>query len=684
MALLALGACAACAGVARSPAVVRRSPPPRSAHSCSPGSLADEGYAAGPGLMPERRAACSASWPRRLSSAAPRPVPARGRGRAGSFMELIADARRAVAGRARGAGPAGLLLALAFCAWVLIARRRRSQQKYEGLRILQVNAKLVLVVVDALKPAMLERAADEGKAPVFAEILRRGTLLPGLRERLPSVTPAASASITTGTTWIATACPRSTGTTAASAATSTTGPPARRCAPSACCATITDIVYNMNFDHLSRAHADVLRAARRRRRANRLHAIPDLPRPHAARARGSRGGCAVSRRQRTSATPSTGRPSSSTASCMRPSTVDCRPTLARPGTRDPYSGCVGAYLERVRPVRLHAVLAARQRPLLASPRPGCDRHVDRPGRPLPASSWSRRGAGWSRSSSDHAVILMADHAQIAVEQRIRLADALSRMAGAACRTTRTPARRAGRLPGCALGDGLPARRRGPADGAAQARAGPAGEARGHRRDRLDARMAKRASGPAAAELRFAPGVGMTDMRGGRWDIDGISRGVGGRGRRGRARTAAPIPTLSGGSGPHSRAMAPATCCCPRSAGTSSWTGAAPITSVAVAMGRCAGATRWRRWPSSIAARTSTATRPGGSGRSPTSPRSCWITSACERRDPRAGAIVQGRVQGVFFRDTLRLAGRPGRCLGMGAELCRRLPGGALRGGAGCG
>ena len=25
--------------------------------------------------------------------------------------------------------------------------------------------------------------------------------------------------------------------------------------------------------------------------------------------------------------------------------VDCRPTLARPGTRDPYSGCVGSYLE---------------------------------------------------------------------------------------------------------------------------------------------------------------------------------------------------------------------------------------------------------------------------------------------------------------------------------------------------
>ena len=57
----------------------------------------------------------------------------------------------------------------------------------------------MLIVVDALKPAMLERAVSEGQAPALAEILRRGTYIPDCASVFPSVTPSASASITTGT-----------------------------------------------------------------------------------------------------------------------------------------------------------------------------------------------------------------------------------------------------------------------------------------------------------------------------------------------------------------------------------------------------------------------------------------------------------------------------------------------------
>ena len=53
--------------------------------------------------------------------------------------------------------------------------------------------KLVLVVVDALKPAMLERAAREGSAPVFAEILRRGRYYPECVSVFPSVGTLAEA-----------------------------------------------------------------------------------------------------------------------------------------------------------------------------------------------------------------------------------------------------------------------------------------------------------------------------------------------------------------------------------------------------------------------------------------------------------------------------------------------------------
>ena len=48
--------------------------------------------------------------------------------------------------------------------------------------------KLVLVLVDALKPAMLERAVAEGRAPLFGEIMRRGQYRPDCVSVFPSVT----------------------------------------------------------------------------------------------------------------------------------------------------------------------------------------------------------------------------------------------------------------------------------------------------------------------------------------------------------------------------------------------------------------------------------------------------------------------------------------------------------------
>ena len=48
--------------------------------------------------------------------------------------------------------------------------------------------------------------------------------------------------------------------------------------------------------------------------------------------------------------------------------VPCKPTLARPGTRDEYSACCRARAGRARPLRLPALLAARQRLLLPQAR----------------------------------------------------------------------------------------------------------------------------------------------------------------------------------------------------------------------------------------------------------------------------------------------------------------------------
>ena len=58
--------------------------------------------------------------------------------------------------------------------------------------------KLVLAVIDAMKPAMLEKAVASGDAPALARLLADGQHTGQLVAAFPSVTPVSSASIATG------------------------------------------------------------------------------------------------------------------------------------------------------------------------------------------------------------------------------------------------------------------------------------------------------------------------------------------------------------------------------------------------------------------------------------------------------------------------------------------------------
>jgi len=58
--------------------------------------------------------------------------------------------------------------------------------------------KLVLVVIDALKPAMLERAIASGRAPALARIKNEGVYVDDWAAAFPSVTPVCAATIATG------------------------------------------------------------------------------------------------------------------------------------------------------------------------------------------------------------------------------------------------------------------------------------------------------------------------------------------------------------------------------------------------------------------------------------------------------------------------------------------------------
>ncbi len=283
--------------------------------------------------------------------------------------------------------------------------------------------KLVLVVVDALKPSMLERAAEEGNAPIFAEILRRGTYVSECASVFPSVTPAASATITTGASidqhgvpsidWYHRGEKRYVDYGSSGQAVRTFG----------VLRTLTDTVYNMNFDHLSRAHPTFFE--RLDDAGVRTACTPFLI--FRGRTRHEMGVQGWMRRVVRAANfrHAVYGPSELFYGELYASrTVDCPPTLARPGTRDPYSGCVGAFVERndLYDFMLFSL-------------PDNDHHSHRYGPAATLTSIARAdthlaevvdaAGGVEPFFSEHAVILMADHSQTAVDDRIRLDVALS-------------------------------------------------------------------------------------------------------------------------------------------------------------------------------------------------------------------------------------------------------------------
>src|SRR5215469_5721558 len=58
--------------------------------------------------------------------------------------------------------------------------------------------KLVLYVIDAMAPEMLEQAVASDAAPVLSSLIERGCYVPECVAAFPSVTPVCAASIVTG------------------------------------------------------------------------------------------------------------------------------------------------------------------------------------------------------------------------------------------------------------------------------------------------------------------------------------------------------------------------------------------------------------------------------------------------------------------------------------------------------
>lgn len=282
--------------------------------------------------------------------------------------------------------------------------------------------KLVLCMVDSLRTDMLVEAARGGAAPTFGALLERGTLIGDCVCSFPSVTPVCCSELVTGaapdghwisgSNWYHRTEERYVEYGSSFEATRAFG----------LFRALYDIVYNMNMSHLSHEVETIFE--RLGDAGLRTACTPFLI--YRGRTRHEVGLEGLLRRVAVAASfrHATWGPDElfyGELYSSRP--VDCKPTLARPGTRDEYSACVGRELAEN---DLYDFLLFSL--------PDNDHHSHKFGPEAQIESIARADAalaelvdaagGLDRFLEEHAVIVVADHAQTRVEQPLPLIETL--------------------------------------------------------------------------------------------------------------------------------------------------------------------------------------------------------------------------------------------------------------------
>lgn len=393
--------------------------------------------------------------------------------------------------------------------------------------------KLVLTVLDGMKPAMLERAVALGRAPTLKAIMERGAYVDDCVAAFPSVTPVCAASIATGAgpdrhripsmNWFSREEERYVEYGSSFSASRKFG----------VLRSLTDTVYNMNAEHLSREtptvfelldDADVRTAGTTYlmyRGRYEHHVTTDTPLARIANATVFR-------------EPVMGPRELFYADLFASRRTGCRGQFGMPGMRDAHTGCVGAYLVEN---DLFDFL------LFSLPDNDTWSHRNGPHAQVTSIAAADRqlerlvhaGGGLDRFLDEHAMIVMADHSHTQVEERIRLDVAFSDWSIA-------------RPDGGGATDGeiaiSPAQRSAmiyvlPREGRARRAAEAAKVALRVPGVDLAMRLAAPREGVIAGErgeLHFAPGGDLVDLRGRRWSIDGELDAIGGRIEDGRLLT----------------------------------------------------------------------------------------------------------------------------------------------------
>ena len=402
--------------------------------------------------------------------------------------------------------------------------------------------KLVLCVIDAMAPEMLERVVASGAAPVLETLMQRGRYVPDCVAAFPSVTPVCAASIVTGRGQDAHHIPAMNWFHREEERYVEYGSSFRSAQRFGIARQLTDTVYNMNRAHLAQAtptvfetldDADVRTAGTTylMYRGRHLHE----PQRDTALTR------VASTLMRH---PVLGPRELFYADIFASRPTGCRSGLGMPGVRDRHSGCVSAYL--VENDLFDFLLLSLPDNDWVSHKRGPEAQLQSLAQAdLQLARVMNAAGGIDEFLEEHAVIAMADHSQADVLSSIALQDALGELGVLGpVRASEGPRDGEPRIAVC------------PSQRAAMVYALNAGE-----RDAVRATVVAKVlalegvdlalwlehdahdrpregviASPRHGELRFAPGGSLVDDRGAGWSVDGSLAAIGAEVQDGRLRS----------------------------------------------------------------------------------------------------------------------------------------------------
>jgi Type I phosphodiesterase / nucleotide pyrophosphatase len=399
--------------------------------------------------------------------------------------------------------------------------------------------KLVLCVIDAMAPAMLERAIAAGVAPTLERLVETGHYVSDCVAAFPSVTPVCAASIVTGLAQDQHRIPGMNWFDRDEHRYVEYGSSFRAAQRFGIARQLTDTVYNMNRTHLAAETPTVFETlddedvrtagttylmyrGRHRHEPQRDTAL-------------TRVASALIRH------PVMGPRELFYADIFASRRTGCRSGLGMPGVRDRHSGCVSAHL--VEHDLFDFLLLSLPDNDWYSHKNGPDAQIQSIGQAdLQLARVMNAGGGVDEFLSEYAVIAMADHSQAAITGTIALQDELADLGVMQPERPRNGSR--GEEPRIAV---CPSQR------AAMVYALHESERDAMRasvetralvidgvdlvmwleRDAHDAPREAVISSPARGELRFAPGGPLEDLRGHAWSVDGALEAIGATEHEGR-------------------------------------------------------------------------------------------------------------------------------------------------------